>query len=77
MELMAKTIHRNAFDGYGIGIVCLGDIISAGKLDQPGDIESDAIKYPMARWQLGEVVAGVTVMRRGRGNLGSGSSNPD
>ena len=69
MELMAKTIHRNAFDGYGIGIVCLGDIISAGKLDQPGHIESHAIEYPTARRQLSEVVARVAVVRRGGGDL--------
>ena len=48
VKATAEPIQRNAFDGRRVGTVCLGDIISVGKLDDSGDIKSDAIKYLMA-----------------------------
>jgi hypothetical protein len=70
MELTADSIHGNVLDGFRVGIVRQGDIISIGKLDDSHDIESDAVERPMTRWQPGEVVAGVAVVRRGGCNFG-------
>lgn len=63
MELTTDQVHRNALDGFKIGIVRLGGVVSIGKLDESRYVETDTVKRPMSRRHLGEAVSPVAVMR--------------